>query len=87
MLRGLLLATSEEDVGQSIAHMAASERQCLLHYLQHTLRRLPSAAAQPDTYGDAYAPPQTANKPHLADGPILVQTGPQEEWFLKDFAL
>ncbi|CAL8470831.1 g10373 [Coccomyxa elongata] len=76
VLRGLLLAASEEDVGQSIAHMAASERQRLLHYLQHTLRRLPSAAAQPDTYGDAYAPPQTANKPQLADGTIPVQTGP-----------
>ncbi|BDA45580.1 probable RNA demethylase ALKBH5 at C-terminar half [Coccomyxa sp. Obi] len=76
LLRGLLLAASEQDVCQSIACMAASERQRLLHYLQHTLRRLPSAAAQPDTYGDAYAPPQTANKPQSADGAIPVQAGP-----------
>lgn len=76
LLRGLLLAASEQEVAQSIARMVRNEQQRLLHYLQHTLRRLPSAAAQPDTYGDAYAPPQTTNKPQPAQGTVPVLAGP-----------
>lgn len=57
LLRGLLLAPSELDAGERICRMAAGERQCLLGYLQQSLKRLPAAAVKPDSYGDAYAPP------------------------------
>ena len=86
LLRGLLQAASEQEVGQSIARMAASEQQRLLHYLQHTLRRLPSAA-QPDTYGDAYAPPQTPNNPQLTEGAVPVRAGPHQQVSLKHCTL
>ncbi|KAK9904144.1 hypothetical protein WJX75_005380 [Coccomyxa subellipsoidea] len=40
------------------------------------LRRLPTAPSQLDSFGDAYAPPQTAAKPGASDGSALSLTGP-----------
>lgn len=76
LLRGLLLAASEQDVSNRIRGMALSHQQRLLQYLQGALRRLPTAPSQLDSFGDAYAPPQTAAKPGASDGSALPLTGP-----------
>jgi hypothetical protein len=76
LLRGLLLAASEQDVSNRIRGMALSHQQRLLQYLQGALRRLPTAPSQLDSFGDAYAPPQTAAKPGASDESALSLTGP-----------
>ena len=75
LLRGLLLAASEEVVGESIRKLAPSEQQRLLHYLRPLLQRLPAAASQLDSFGDAYAPPQMADKPQAGDAAVPLSAG------------
>ncbi|EIE20353.1 hypothetical protein COCSUDRAFT_83553 [Coccomyxa subellipsoidea C-169] len=75
LLRGLLLAASEEVVGESIRKLAPSEQQRLLHYLRPLLQRLPAAASQLDSFGDAYAPPQMADKPRAGDAAVPLSAG------------